>query len=534
MMKNQEIAILDCTLRDGGYYNNWDFDAEIVKTYLDAMADAEIDYVELGLRQFKNESFLGGHAYTTNEFLKHFDLPNGPLYGVMIDAKTILSQGGSQAEGIDLLFMDAEDEKIDLVRIAAHHSEVAECQPMASRLKAKGYRVGLNIMQISACPQKEVAAFGRIVDSWECVDVLYFADSLGSMRAEDVERVYSNLREFWSGDIGFHSHNNLGQGIANVQKAIDVGCRWVDATITGMGRGAGNAQTEYLLLEMNKIGYTKNCSKVFDLSLNVFEPMRQKHKWGPSLSYYLAALESVHPTYVQKMNSDKSIPSTQVLDIISDIGKMRQPSKFDGQNLDIAKSNIESQCEVVDGEAVPQFLKGREVILVAQTDAAERYETAICDYAVKRNAVIMSINYPSKSAKLDFDYVFISHNEKFRFEKDQYLKTEFKFIAPKQLFSGVDIEVEHDYGLRIEKGEFKNSGSFACIPYRLTLAYAVSFCLDAGATDIKLAGVSGVNMDVERHKEMQDLINILTANNVKLVSVTPSSFAIDEQSVYAI
>lgn len=534
MIKNQEISILDCTLRDGGYYNDWDFDTAIVESYLNAMAEAEIDYVELGLRQFKNDSFLGAHAYTTNEFLKHFDLPKGPIYGVMIDAKTVLSQEGSHSEIINRLFKEAKEEKIDLVRIAAHHSEVIECQPMAACLKAKGFKVGLNIMQISACSENDVAAFGRIVDSWECVDVLYFADSLGSMRAEDVECVYSNLREFWSGDIGFHSHNNLGQGIANVQKAIDMGCRWVDATVTGMGRGAGNAQTEYLLLEMNKIGYDKNCSKVFNLALNVFEPMRQKHKWGPSLSYYLAALESVHPSYAQKLNLDKSIPPAQVLEIISDIGKTLQPSKFDTRNLDIAKSNIESQEEIVDGDPVPQFLKGREVVLVAQTDAAERYGTAIEDYVSKRNAVIMSINYPWKTVGLDFDYVFISHNEKFRFERDQYSRTKFKFVAPKKLFSGLDIEIEHDYGLSIKRGKFKNSGSFACIPYRLTLAYALSFCLDAGALDIKLAGVSGVNMDEERHKEMQNLISILTANNIKLVSLTPSSFALSERSVYAI
>ena len=534
MIKSLNVAILDCTLRDGGYYNNWDFDVETVRSYLDAMSEAEIDYVELGLRQFKNDSFLGAHAYTTSEFLKHFELPKGPVYGVMVDAKTILSQEGSQAENIDRLFKDAKEEKIDLVRIAAHHSEVVKCQPMANRLREKGYKIGLNIMQISACTEEEVAAFGSLIESWQCIDVLYFADSLGAMRSEDVERVCSNLREFWSGDIGFHSHNNLGQGVANVQKAIEMGCSWVDATITGMGRGAGNAQTEYLLLEMSKSGHTRNCSSVFDLSLNVFGPMKQKYNWGPSLLYYAAALASVHPTYVQRMNSDSSIPPEHVLGLISDIGKLPQPSKFDERTLDVAKSNLQSQFEAVDGTPVPQFLEGGEVILVAQTDTTVRHQAAIRDYATKRNAVIMSINYPSKATSLDFDYVFISHNEKFRFEKDQYTKVKFKYIAPKKLFAQTDIKIEHDYGISVQKGEFKNSGSFACIPSHLTLAYAIAFCLDAGAADIKLAGVSGINMDEERHKEMQDFLNILNANNFKLVSLTPSSFAITERSIYAI
>lgn len=534
MKKKQKVVVLDCTLRDGGYYNGWDFDIQMVQSYLEAMADAEVDYVELGLRQFKNNSFLGAHAYTTKEFLEHLDLPKGPIYGVMIDAKTILSEDGSQAENIDRLFQDAEYEKIDLVRIAAHHSEVSECRPMAERLKEKGYKVGLNIMQISSCNEDEVAEFGRIVDSWNCADVLYFADSLGAMQAADVDRVCANLRKFWLGNIGFHSHNNLGQGIANVKKAIEAGCTWVDATVTGMGRGAGNAQTEYLLLEMNKIGFAKNCSKVFDLALNVFEPMKEKHKWGPSLSYYLAALKSVHPTYVQKMNADNSIPANHIIDLITDIGKTPDPGKYDDRTLDVVKSSLESQDNKVDGVQVPQFLEGSEIILVAQTDTAQRYETAIRDYVAKRKAIIMSINYPSKTANLDFDYVFVSHNEKFRFEKDQYSSTKFKLIAPKKLFSGMDLNIAYDYGLCVTRGEFKNSGSFACIPFRLTLAYALSFCLDAGAIDIKLAGVSGVNLREEQHKEMQDLFKILNTNKIRVTSLTPSSFAVPERSIYAI
>ncbi len=79
--------ILDCTLRDGGYYNNWDFKKDLVKEYLEAMAVSKTDFIELGLRQFKNESFLGAHAYTTNDYLKRLDLPKGPKYGVMVDAK---------------------------------------------------------------------------------------------------------------------------------------------------------------------------------------------------------------------------------------------------------------------------------------------------------------------------------------------------------------------------------------------------------------------------------------------------------------
>lgn len=88
---SEVVKVLDCTLRDGGYYNNWDFDKEVVDSYLKAVADANVDFVELGLRNFEQSGFHGAFAYTTEDYINAMDLPEGPVYGVMVDAKTILS-----------------------------------------------------------------------------------------------------------------------------------------------------------------------------------------------------------------------------------------------------------------------------------------------------------------------------------------------------------------------------------------------------------------------------------------------------------
>ena len=133
------IKILDCTLRDGGYYNRWDFAPDLVSDYLKVMADSKIDFVELGFRQFKNDKYLGPHAYTTSKYLERIKLPDGPRYGVMVNAKTVLSEDMGQEECIDKLFKHSSREKIDLVRIAAHFEEVKLCLPMLQQLKNKGY-----------------------------------------------------------------------------------------------------------------------------------------------------------------------------------------------------------------------------------------------------------------------------------------------------------------------------------------------------------------------------------------------------------
>lgn len=130
--------ILDCTLRDGGYYNNWDFDPEVVTQYLNSVASANIDYVELGLRNFAKSGFLGAFAYTTEDFINTLTLPEGPTYGVMVDAKTILESGMPIEEAIDALFVPAAHSKVDLVRVAAHFNEVEFSAPIVAHLKKTG------------------------------------------------------------------------------------------------------------------------------------------------------------------------------------------------------------------------------------------------------------------------------------------------------------------------------------------------------------------------------------------------------------
>jgi 4-hydroxy 2-oxovalerate aldolase len=132
--------ILDCTLRDGGYYNNWDFEPEVVNAYLESMAKAKVDYVELGLRNFPKSDFLGAYAYTTEAHLDSLSLPEGPKYGVMVDAKTILASGLEVTAAVDALFVPALDSKISVVRIAAHFHEVDHSGPIINHLKKKHQR----------------------------------------------------------------------------------------------------------------------------------------------------------------------------------------------------------------------------------------------------------------------------------------------------------------------------------------------------------------------------------------------------------
>jgi 4-hydroxy 2-oxovalerate aldolase len=326
----------------------------------------------------------------------------------------------------------------------------------------------------------------------------------------------------------------MGQGITNVKAALDLGCTWIDSTVTGMGRGAGNAQTEYLLLEMNKRGATHDYKSVFDLANNYFEPLQKTCGWGASFPYYIGALNSVHPTYVQNIIADSAIESSAVPKLIEDIGHTEHPSKFDDDVLELVKSKIMPSLKMTKGDIVPPFLGGRDVVLVAQTESSLKYKDAIEDYFKKKVPVLMSINHPLDKLNLDFDYVFVSHNEKFREDECKYINDSFKYIAPRQLFSDSDINIAFNYGISVEEDIFKNMESYGIIPFRLTLAYAISFCIDAGVENIYLAGFSGFDQTDSRQREMHRFLAILSRENIELTSLTPTSFPLMEQSIYAI
>ena len=530
------IKILDCTLRDGGYYNAWDFSSELVSDYLKAMSSLGVNYIELGLRQFKNEAYLGPHAYTTAEYLNRLDLPDGPIYGVMIDAKTILSEDRRQDECIDELFSDCKDEKISLVRVADHFSEVEHCLPMLDRLKEKGYLVGLNVMQASLSDSEALSQLSFVVAKWSSVDVLYFADSLGSMMRKDINRVFNDIRRNWTRDIGFHSHNNMGQAIDNVNAAIELGCTWIDSTVTGMGRGAGNAETEYLVLAARVRDPKVDLSALSYLIQKHFFEMKSRCGWGVSLPYYVGAINGLHPTYVQELCANKSMNQALIPKILSDLGDVLKPHVFDRDVLNqvVSKISLNTNEQPIGGSEVPKFLVGKEVLLVAQTDLSIKYKDAIEDYVSKKTPVVLAINNPSSKLNLKYDYVAVTHNEKFREDETKYGSANYRFIAPKAMFQEHDIDIAFDYGVMIKNKSFDSCGTYACIPFRLTLAYAIAFCMEAGASTINLVGFGGFESEDPRQKQMQEFLMILSKTNFEIFSLTPTSFSIAERSIYAL
>lgn len=533
------FSILDCTLRDGGYYNNWDFTPDVVQAYLVAMAQAKIDYVELGLRNFPKSGFDGPFAYTTETFIKTLSLPAGPTYGVMVDAKTILDAQMSIEDAVEALFIDADQTQIKLVRVAAHFHEVERSGPIIKALKAKGYIVGFNLMQAGGKPDEVIADKAGVASEWGCLDCLYFADSLGNMDAEEVTRIVKALRTHWKGEVGIHTHNNMGKALDNTLTAKNLGVSWLDVTVTGMGRGAGNAQTESLLAVIDKVSSKYQASAVYELVIRYFEKMQKEYGWGSSLLYFLGAQNDVHPTYIQNLISNKHYGTEEIVGAINYLSQLDGTTSYNGDVMKSAISFNTSTKPVSGNDALACKFEDRELLIVGNGPSLERYLPAIESYIMERQPIVIAINTARYLSSEFVDYYCVSHNSKFLSEQNAYKDLQSPLILPSHRFTDKELgNVSNkffDYGLDVQPNEFVVNKTYCTVPNDLTAAYALAIALNGNAKKISLVGFDGYESGDIRQTEM---INVLT--NIKslspdtlIMALTPSSYPVLQGSIYA-
>jgi len=332
-----KIKVLDCTFRDGGYYNNWDFDIDLANKYFAAIEKSKIDVIEIGFRYTPKDKQLGPFAYCKEDFLRTLNLPSCSK-AVMINAKDFITYEGGAKKCVNDLFVPKEDSVIDIVRICAYLDQIEQCEPICKELKQLGYMPTFNIMQISGKDSTYIADAVKMISSWESVDVLYMADSFGSMDEEELDRICAILRDNWDKDLGIHAHNNKGRALDNtIYAASELGVEWLDGTMLGMGRGSGNANTESFLIELNNgWGLKYQTDEIFGLVMGDFEELKKKYGWGTSLLYYIAAMNDIHPTYIQEIMSSVSYNNSQRVKCVNNLSKSENSNKYNGDILSVA------------------------------------------------------------------------------------------------------------------------------------------------------------------------------------------------------
>lgn len=540
------IKLLDCTLRDGGYYNNWDFSQTLITDYLQAMDALNVDFIEVGLRTLKNESFKGGCAFSTDTFINSCSIPKrleGKI-GVMLNGSELISleselgQAAYLDQALNQLFVDKAQSPVSLVRIACHIHEFKYCLPAANWLHDKGYLVGFNLMQVAECSAEELTRQALLASDYP-IDVLYFADSMGSLTPTSTAQIIKAFQTGWKGELGIHTHDNMGQAIANSLQAMDAGVCWLDSTVTGMGRGAGNAQTEYLSLVTE--GHRKvksNSTKLLELISRDFKPMQHHYGWGANPYYYLAGKYSIHPSYVQEMLSDKRYSDEDILAALAHL-KVEGARKFCWSKLSMVNSFYANQIK--DGWSPTEVIKGRDVLIVGSGPSVEMHRCAIERYVDRNKPFVLALNTQRAINDELINARVACHPVRLLADCDEHLTLPQPLITPSSMLPN---EIKDallgkellDFGIRVEPNQFEFMDDHCTVPSPLVLAYALAVVNSGQAKKVYLVGFDGYESDDTRRNEVDDVFSAYhnNINAIPITSITPTRYSIPVQSIYGL
>lgn len=286
-----EIKVLDCTIRDGGLMNKHQFEDRIVKVVYDTCVAAGVDYMELGYKSSRKGikvGEFGAWKYCQEEDLRRIvgDNPTPLKLTVMADAERC-----DYHEDIP----PKKDSVIDMIRVATYINQIPTALDMVKDAHDKGYETTVNLMAVSAVPDRELdEGLGMLATSE--ARAIYVVDSFGSLYSEQVHylvRKYLDACKATGKDVGVHMHNNMQLAYANTLEGIIEGANFVDATMAGLGRGAGNCPMELILAFLHNPKF--ELRPVLDCVQNHIEPLRAKLLWGYDLPYLLTGMLNQHP-----------------------------------------------------------------------------------------------------------------------------------------------------------------------------------------------------------------------------------------------
>jgi 4-hydroxy 2-oxovalerate aldolase len=286
-----EIKVLDCSVRDGGLINNHAFEDGLVRAVYDACVGAGIDYMEMGYKAsdkiFARDEF-GVWKFCSEDDLRRIveDNPTDLKLTVMADAERCEYK-------TDIAPKD--ESVLDVIRVACYIHQIPLALDMIKDAHDKGYEVTLNLMAVSVVQERELQeAIEALAQS--PVDTIYLVDSFGAFYSEQVRDIALNYLEAVKGtgkEIGIHAHNNQQLAFSNTIEAIIMGANRVDATMNGIGRGAGNCPMELLLGFLHNPKY--KLRPVLKCIRDVILPLQEKIEWGYNPAYMLTGVTNQHP-----------------------------------------------------------------------------------------------------------------------------------------------------------------------------------------------------------------------------------------------
>jgi 4-hydroxy 2-oxovalerate aldolase len=301
-MFRPQIKVLDCTVRDGGLINKWQFSDDFVRKVFIALSQAGIDYMEMGYKsseKYFSRDENGAWKFCTEEDLKRIigDYDHKMKLSAMVDIGRIDSEDISPKK----------DSVLDMIRVACYAKEMDKGISLAHQCLDKGYEITINLMAVSKVLERDLdEALDDLFKSH--VPVVYLVDSFGAMYSEQIHFLAKKYFAALPGkELGIHAHNNQQLAFANTIEAIIAGVNRIDATLYGMGRGAGNCPLELLLSFLKNPKF--DIRPLIEVIQEIFIPIKAETEWGYHIPYMITGTLNEHPRSAMKIMESKEMPN---------------------------------------------------------------------------------------------------------------------------------------------------------------------------------------------------------------------------------
>ncbi len=524
--------LLDCTLRDGGYYTNWEYSLDLIKDLVifhNQFSNIAFEFGYFNL--IDNQEFKGLCAESPSKYLSYLfkkftgeeTWKKDKKVFAMINSNELIKL---EEQGKSSLLKEIEDSLFfNGIRIATDNAHLEEVLDFLEVSKEKKIFSIINIMKIDKLSQIEKNNILKSLEDRKTdlrPDVVYFADSFGSLFVEETQKIIKFFNKPLAKlgiEVGFHAHNNKGLALANTFGAIKEGATWFDGSWLGMGRGAGNAELEHLilnnLLEGKSVRYKSEISsKSQNLIEKYFLPLKDQYKWGKNIFYDLSATVSLHPTKcLDLINSHKLSTYSKAFSIISSETIYEPNKKSSLFSKDIFSENLNK---------IP--------ILIYSGQSSVNNITSLNFLEETSKFFLLRINYSSILDTLNSNLIITSSSKRliqFLAQREKIEKN-LKCIIPISCSKFIPSEVNNYEKIFLYKSDTS---------YKYSIHFALELLTNIGYKEVKVIGLDGKNsLTLKDKKEFNDTEKIIThfSDKLKIESLTNTPYSIKLTPIYSL
>lgn len=419
------IRLLDCTLRDGGFVNDWNFGKKTIRNIFRRLNNAGIDVIEAGFVDERREQNLNK---TINPRVSDFD---SILKGLTKKSTVVamIDFGTADIKNIP----NADETLLDGFRVIFKKKDIPPALEFCRQLKEKGFFVSVQPVSVTTYSDREMLDLIERVNEFS-PNAVSIVDTYGLLHKDKLMHFFylldKNLNP--STAIGFHSHNNFQMAYANcieVSKAHTDRDLIVDSSCYGMGKSAGNACTELLAMYLND-NFKKNYSiaDILEIIDSDIIKIYEKCRWGYAYDYYISAQSKVHPKYVQYLEQKKTLTISGVLDVLN---RIPDKTKLSFDEKLIEKLYLDYQKKDLDDTAAIEELKcrlsGKNILLLGPGMSVLEHTSDILKAIADTNATVIGVNCVPSA--INIDYVFVSNAKRYEQLLDTLLKENRTVIA---------------------------------------------------------------------------------------------------------